>query len=158
MSTARTPVTLHRLAVGTALLAVAAAPLALAVPAEATTSALGCSVRPLKPLPGGVSGGVKQVDYEILYTCLGGRTVQVQQFFLEDDTAPNPDDVTGNQLTLRAFPTTNIDQRTVTRPLANTEGGNEEVYQKVRFRVSIGGGAFSPWTAFERSNTLSIAN
>jgi hypothetical protein len=160
MSTARKAGRLHRLALGTALVAAAAAPLAVAIPASAATTAHGCTVRPLKPTAAGVNGaGVKQVDYEVLYTCAGGRAIEVQQYFMEDDAPPNTDDVTGpQQLTTRTFGGTNIFQRTTTRTLANTEGGREEVYQKTRFRVSVGGGAFSAWTAFEKGPNLSIAN
>ena len=160
MSTARKPGSLHRLALGTALVAAAAAPLAVAVPASAATTASGCTVRPLKPTAGGVNGaGIKQVDYEFLYSCAGGRTLQVQQFFMEDDAPPKADQVAGTQqLTTRTFGGPNIFQRTVTRSLANTEKGREEVYQKTRFRVSVGGGAYTAWTPFEKGPNLSIAN
>lgn len=158
MSTARKASGLRHLAVGAAVAAATAASLTTAVPAEAVTTAHGCTVRPIRPVGSTSPAGVKLVSYEVLYSCAGGRSIEVQQFFMEDDAPPDPDDVTGNALTTHTFGQANARQRTVTLARPNTEAGLEEVYQKVRFRVSIGGGAFSAWTAFEPSPVRSLAN
>ena len=156
MSAAHKPVVLHRLAVGTAILAAAAAPLALAVPAEAATTAHGCTVRPLKPTFVGFSGGIKQVKYEVVFSCLGNRTIQVQQTAMEDDASP--DQYINTLVHTRAFGGANVASRQMTLSLPNTEPGNEEVYHKTRFRVSVAGGPFSSWTTYELGPVLSIAN
>lgn len=155
MSTARKAV-LNRLAVGTALLAAAAAPLALALPAEAATTANGCTVRPLKPTFAGFSGGVKQIRYEVVFSCAAGRTIEVQQLAMEDDSTP--DQFINTRVHTRTFVSSTVATRSATWALPDTEAGNEEVYQKVRFRVSAGGGPVSAWTPFEFGPTLSIAS
>ena len=159
MSAATTPGTLHRLAIGTALLAAAAAPLALAVPAEATTSARGCTVRPVRPAFAGTVAGVKQVRYDVAFSCAGNRQIEIQQAFWELDAPPDPDDFNGYAWQSRTFAQPNVALRGVTRPLDDDDLGNaEEIYQNVRFRVSVGGGAFSSWTTYESSPVLTIAN
>src|SRR6476620_10973440 len=84
MSTARKPGTLRRLGLGAAMIAVA--PLTLALPAEAATTAHGCTVAPLAPVFAGLNAaGAKQVRYNVLITCAANRSVEVQQTFMEDD-------------------------------------------------------------------------
>lgn len=158
MSTARKPRTLHRLGLGTALLAAVAAPLALAVPAEAATTAHGCTVRPLKPFQNGTVGGVKQVRYDAVFSCAAGRSIDVQQTLFEKDNAPDVDDFYTTLVQSRNFPVTTVAQRGLTAPLQNTEAGSEEIYQRTRFRVSVNGGPVSAWTPYESGPVLSIAN
>lgn len=158
MSAARTPVALHRLGLGTALLAAALAPLALAAPAEATTTAHGCTVRPIRPAHVGTVAGVKQIRYEVVLACAGDRRIEVQPFAMEDDAPPQADQYIGTQVLSRTFVDTNVASRSIDRPLPNTEVGAEEVYTKARFRVSVAGGPFSAWTAFDSGPTLTIAN
>jgi hypothetical protein len=42
--------------------------------------------------------------------------------------------------------------------LPDTEGGDEEIDQRARFRVTPAGGVQSAWTAVESSGVLVIAN
>ena len=159
MSPARKPVRLHRISIGAALLAIAAAPFALAGPAQATTTANGCSVTPLAPVFAGVAGPppvVKQIRYNVVLACAPGRTVEVQQMFFEDDAPPDPDDFTGTSI--NTWNPTGIITRGTTAPLSNTEAGPETIYQRVRFRVTPVGGVQSAWTPFESSGSLTITN
>ena len=127
MSPARKPVRLHRLSIGAALLAIAAAPFALTGPAHATTSANGCSVTPLAPVFAGVAGvpPVKQIRYNVVLACAPGRTVEVQQMFFEDDVPPDPDDFTGTSI--NTWNPTGLITRGTTAPLSNTEAGPDDL-------------------------------
>ena len=102
--------------------------------------------------------GYEQIRYEVVFSCAGGRTIEVQPFAMEDDNPPSPDQFIGTQVFTRTFVNANVASRSLTRPLPNTEPGNEEVYDKTRFRVSVNGGPVSAWTAFDFGPTLSIAN
>ena len=135
------------------LAAAAAMPIALAAPASAATSS-GCTVTPLKPIFAGFnSSGVKLVNYRISVSCASNRTVSIEQRRYEEDDWPNPDDSLGTT----TFSTSGVRTLSNVRTLVNTESGNEEVYQKVRFRVTSGG-VTSPWTSFQKSSVLSIPN
>jgi hypothetical protein len=135
------------------LAAAAAMPIAMAAPASAATSS-GCTVTPLKPIFAGFnSSGVKLVDYRIAVSCASNRTVSIQQHRYEEDDWPNPDDSLGTT----SFGTSGVRILHNVRTLVNTESGNEEVYQKVRFRVTSNG-VTSPWTSNEKSAVLSIPN
>jgi hypothetical protein len=135
------------------LAAAAAMPIALAAPASAATSS-GCTVTPLKPIFAGFnSTGVKLVNYRISVSCASNRTVSIEQRRYEEDDWPNPDDSLGTT----TFSTSGVRTLSNVRTLVNTESGNEEVYQKVRFRVTSGG-VTSPWTSFQKSSVLSIPN
>jgi len=159
MSTAHKPGTLRRLGFGLAMIAVATAPLALALPAGASTTANGCILAPLAPVFAGLDGaGVKQVRYNVLITCAGNRSVEVQQTFMEDDLPPDPDDFTGTVVNATNFPGAAIKTEGVTLSLPDTEGNPEEVYQKIRFRVTPAGGVQSAWTLFESSPSTTISN
>jgi hypothetical protein len=161
MTTARRG-TLHKLALAGALVAAAAAPLSLAIPAHAASSS-GCIVNPQKPVHAGFnSAGVKLVRFEVKIFCNPNRTVEVQQLRYEEDWGnwlfSDPDDSLGSRTFTRTFPP-NVGTITVssTRTLPNTEDGNEEIYQKTRFRVSSGG-VTSPWTSYQRTAYVSMPN
>ena len=160
MSSARKPGLFRRLSIGAALLGVAAAPFALAIPAEAATTSQGCTVSPLTPVFAGWTAGVKDVRYKVAIACLPGRTVLVQQTVVEDDVAPDVDDPivnTFNSISSGANGVVVI--RGIKEPLPNTEAGAEEIYQKVRFRVTPNStGVQGPWTTYESSGSLTIAN
>lgn len=160
MTTARKPGTLRRLGLGAAMIAVAAAPLTMAaVPASATTPLQGCALNPLDPVfAGRNAAGVKQVRHNFVATCVGNRSIEVQQMFFEDDVAPDPDDFTGTVISTVNFPNPAITTRGVTVVLPNTDPGVERIYQRTRFRVSVNGGPLSAWTLFESSGVLQIAN
>ncbi|MET1005606.1 MAG: hypothetical protein ABWX96_08660 [Propionibacteriaceae bacterium] len=158
MSTVRKPGPLHVLGLGAAMVAVAAAPLALAIPADAATASNGCVVNPLQPTNAGVVVGVKQVRYDFQVACAANRTIEVQQMLFEEDAPPDPDDFTATQITSKKFINASAGTLGMIRSLPNTEAGNEEVYQRTRFRVSVNGGAPSAWTLFESGAIRSIAN
>lgn len=149
---------LRRFVVGGLVAVAAAAPIALAgMPAEAATSA-GCTVTPLKPVFAGFnSSGVKLVRYKVSVKCSADRTVTVQQHRYEDDKAPDKDDDLGASSFVRSFGSTKTIVVASQRALPNTENGNEEIYQRVRFRVSSHG-VTSPWTSWQNSGILSIPN
>ena len=129
-------------------------PVAAASSASASTTSSGCTVTPLKPIFAGFnSSGVKLVNYRITVSCLSNRTVSIDQRRYEEDGFLNPDDFLGST----PFSTSGVRTLSNVRTLVNTEGGNEEVYHKVRFRVSSGG-VTSPWTSYEKSPVLSIGN
>ena len=161
MATARRQ-TMRKLALAGALVAATAAPLTLALPAEAATSS-GCTVSPQKPVHAGFnSSGVKLVRFDVKIVCDPNRTVEVQQLRYEEDWGnwlfSDPDDGLGSRTFTRAFPP-NVGTITVgsTRTLPNTEDGNEEIYQKTRFRVTSGG-VTSPWTSYQRTAYVSMPN
>ena len=135
------------------LAAAAVVPITMAAPASAATSS-GCTVTPLKPIFAGFnSSGVKLVNYRISVSCTSNRTVSIQQRRYEEDGFLNPDDFLG----ATSFNTSGVRTLSNVRTLVNTESGNEEVYQKVRFRVTSNG-VTSPWTSYEKSAVLSIPN
>ena len=135
------------------LAAAAVAPIAMAGSASAATSS-GCTVTPLKPIFAGFnSSGVKLVNYRISVSCTSNRTVSIQQRRYEEDGFLNPDDFLG----ATSFNTSGVRTLHNRRTLVDTESGNEEVYQKVRFRVTSNG-VTSPWTSYEKSPVLSIPN
>lgn len=141
----------------TATLGLAGAGLALGAPAQASTS-YSCTVTPLKPVfTGAYANGVKILDYRIAATCSANRYLYIQQQRWEADPAPNPDDYLGftdYSLFVYGGAGTVIHNY---RTLVNGEKGAEEVYQKVRFRVSSGG-AWSSFTGWQNSSILSITN
>ncbi len=133
------------------LAAAAAVPIAMAAPASAATSN-GCTVTPLKPIFAGFnSSGVKLVNYRISVSCASNRIVEIQQRRYEEDPWPDPDDFLG----ATSFKTYGVRTLSNLRPPVNTEPGNEEVYQLVRFRVTYNGHT-GPWTPWEKSPVTSI--
>lgn len=150
---------IRRLLVAGALAAAVAAPLAVAAtPASAATTSGGCTLTPLTPVfDGFTSAGVKIVKFPVKITCAANRTVTVLQSRWENDAYPDPDDNLGSVTFSRSF----TDARTITvssrRTLPNTENGNEEIYQRVRFRVTSNG-VTSPWTSGENSRQVSMPN
>lgn len=147
-----------------AFVVAALAPALLSGPAEAATSSRGCTVHPVRPAATNLvnASGNRLVDYGINVVCAGGRSVQIQQFRLEEDVLPRDidaiDDVTGTDLQTLDF-TGGAGVRTarVRAALPNTPGDGpvEEVYYKVRFRVTTPAGT-SAWTAFESSAVRAI--
>ncbi len=142
------------------LVAVAAAatmPILAAGTAEAHTSS-GCTVEPMTPIFAGFNtAGTKLINYRVSVTCTGGRSVEITQERWESDGWPNPDDHLGTSTFNRTFSVTGSTTISNVRTLVDGELGNEEVYQKVRFRVTSNG-VTSPWTGWHSSAQLSIAN
>lgn len=126
-----------------------AAPLALAEPAQASTTYRGCTVTPYTP-----SYKPYRVDYYFVAACSGGRSISVQQRYWEDDG--EHDQLLGS----KTFPTRYYSQykqetwHSYYGP-PNTENGPEEVYYQIRFRV-YRNGTWSSWTAWESSGVRII--
>lgn len=146
--------TIPRIAkVGLALAAALAVPALAAAPAHAHTSS-GCTINPLTPIFHGFNtSGTKLINYRVSVTCTAGRTAEVTQERWESDAWPNPDDHLGTT----NFVTSGVTTLDNVRTLVDGELGNEEVYQKIRFRVSSNG-VTSPWTGWHSSAELDIAN
>lgn len=126
------------------------ASVASASSAEATTRRDGCAVTPLAPTR--LSTAPVSVRYSVRITCLSAATVVVQQNRRELD-APASQDLGTTTLTV-VFATDGSRIVSVVRPLPNTEAGNEEIYQRVRFRV-LPTAVFTGW---EGSPVVSMAN
>lgn len=150
------------IAMSAAAMALAAVPVAVASPAQASTTKDGCTVSPSVPIYAGYdnASNVPMVDYTITVTCdpsPGGVTVKTQQNRMESDRAntvgdPDTDDETINPQLKSEFvftPAGGTQSVTYTRTLPRTDDtdGNSEMYQKVRFKVVAGAvnGSFSNW-------------
>jgi hypothetical protein len=170
-----TVMTMNKTRAAVALAAVAAIPIALAAPAQASTTRGGCTVTPSAPYFSGTytSGNVPQVYYPVDISCVSGAptavTVELSLQTWEQDLSGragdvdangvnNPDeDRIGSGSATRDF-TTAGGSTTVkflgTLPHTDTDS-NEEVYGKVKFRV-ISGNVKGPWTNFEFSPVTQI--
>jgi hypothetical protein len=140
-------------------LGMVAAPFALAAPAQAAGTSYACSVTPLKPVFAGFnSSGVKLVDYRIQVRCYSDRYINITQERWEDDDWPNPDDHLGTSYFSRHL---NYASGLVTisnvRTLVNTEIGNEEVYQKIKWQEGSNG-IWSAYTGWRTSASTSMSN
>lgn len=149
-----------------AAVAVTMAPLMVIGPVQAATTDGGCTVSPVRPSDSGLdtAAGVSRVDYKIRVLCAGGRSVQVQQFRMEEDQMPRDgdwiDEVTGDTIRTLTF-TSGAATKTITvrAPLPKTpgDGPKEEVYHKVRFRVTnSSSGNTTAWTPWESSSVRGI--
>ncbi len=70
-----------------------AAPVVLAAPAHASTTASGCTVTPRKPVFTNTftSDGRKKIEYKVDITCDAGRTANVTQKRMEQDSLSSDD-------------------------------------------------------------------
>ena len=129
----------------------AALPFAAVATANASTSASGCTVSPLLPVYDHTnSAGVKVIRYNMTVTCDAGRTIRVDQHVHEQDGGLNGDDHITSSARNRDFPSTDTVTMWLESPLPDTELGDEEMIQRVRFNVTSNG-VTSPWTAWEES-------
>jgi hypothetical protein len=157
-----------------ALAAAAVVPLGLAAPAHASTYKDGCTVTPKAPYFAGTytAGNVPEVYYPYDLTCLASNaamSVEVKTETWESDLAGRAGDVDANGVD-------NADDEYIGQATSNTNFGspggsrtvlikgvlphtdtdsNEEVYHKVKFRVTSGlvtGG----WTNFELTQATKI--
>lgn len=163
-----------RLATLSAALLTAALPLALTAPAEASTTKDGCTVTPLAPEFRGTftPANVPYVYYPVEVSCIasaGGLTVEVDTETWESDrfgwagdvdadgVNNADDDRIGSATSTRAFGTaggsTTLNIRGVL-PHTDTDF-NEEVYSKVKFRVTSGPVA-GGWSTPELTQTTQI--
>jgi hypothetical protein len=132
MSTSAMAGKIRKLALGGALIVAAAAPLAVALPAEAATSS-GCTVTPLQPVFAGFnSSGTKLVRFSVNVSCAADRTVYIQQQRYEEDwdgwLFDDSDDSLGTVSFTRTFAGAASTTVSSIRTLPNTEDGNEETY------------------------------
>ena len=140
------------------------APLALAVPAQASTTSNGCTVTPGVPYYPNVdtTGNVPYVDRKITVTCAVGLVAETDSELMEQDTQAREgdpvDDFIGEYASTFDF-TAGAGTKTVilrrALPTTPNEGLAEEMYQRLRFRVTSGV-VTSPWTAFELTAPKSI--
>lgn len=150
----------NRLAAFAAGTMIAAASIGLvAAPAQADTRSSGCTVvKPEGPrFDGYDSSNRPMVKYVVDVWCSKGRTIQIHQQAWEED-GPNGlgDDYLGSHYWTRSFQTQSGSVRITYRTLVpqtwdagGGKEGNEELYQKVQFRVTEGL-TTSAWTPFER--------
>ncbi|WP_424348525.1 hypothetical protein [Kocuria sp. CH-021] len=132
-----------------------------ATPAVADTTRYGCTVyKPAGPRADGVDGSNRvMIKWVIDVKCDKGRTIHVHQIRMEEDDGTGEgrgDDYVGEKTYSRSFRGKAGTHRFTYReqlPQTKDAGGgkepNEEMYQKVRFRVSSNG-VVSSWTNYER--------
>lgn len=132
----------------------AALPIAAAASAQAHSTS-GCTVEPLKPIYSYTnSSGVKVIDYRISVNCTPGRYAHITQERYESDSWPNPDDHLGTS----TFTARGVQTLHNYRTLVDTELGQEEVYQRIRFHVHSDNGVVSGNTGWHSSSELAIYN
>jgi hypothetical protein len=141
---------------------VAAAPLALALPAQASTTSSLCTVTPQAPVFDHFdSAGQKVIKYATTVYCQSGRSIEIQDQRWDDDTwdfVSNADDPYGTTTYNVTFNGTTTVDKSVTKTLPDADAwgdDNEEMYHSVRFRVTSNG-VTSPWTAWEFSTVVSF--
>lgn len=142
----------RRIAAGT--IAAAALGVAAATNAHAVSTS-GCTATPLTPEYAYTqSNGVKVLNYKISVSCSSERTAYITQERWEEDDWPNGDDHVGTStFSVRGVTTLNN-----YRTLVDTEIGQEEMYQKIRFYVRSDNGVTSGWTGWHQSATRSFYN
>lgn len=133
----------------------------LMAPAHASTTSNGCTVAPIRPYHNGdfTAGGIKRIAWEIDVTCVAGVEIEIQQHRWEADSGPSADDYLGDSTLVSNFAGgAGSVTRTVTTNLSDTDDFTdmyEEVFQRVRFRVTSGP-VTSAWTSWETGPTRSI--
>lgn len=160
----RAALTVAALAVGTLTL-----PAVMASPAQAATTAHGCTVKPHRPVVVGLTSlGKKIIDYRISVECSGNRWIQVQRQRWEWDGGirirknlpfVDEDDWQGETSEWRWFSPSSQKKLIVltnTRALVKTDSDvHEDPYQVVRYRV-VSNGVTSGWTTWEAGPYSSI--
>jgi len=131
---------------GAAVLLLSAAP-----PALASTTAHGCTVAPTRPA---LSNGNTLVRYTATASCKAGRYLQVEQTFYERDGSQYT--YLGQQVWTSEVKAAEKFSHFTDQPIPDTEPGDEELYQTVRFRVMPFGGDWSKWTSREFSARLTV--
>jgi hypothetical protein len=159
---------------GVTTAALAALTVGVHAPAQATTWSSGCSVTPQAPYFAGTytAGNVPEVYYPYVVTCLpssAAMSVEVKTETWEADLVGRAGDVDadginnsdedyiGQATTTRSFTalggTKTVKVKGVL-PHTDTDS-NEEVYHKVKFRVTSGA-VTSAWTPFELTASTTI--
>lgn len=128
-------------------------PVALAAPADASTSYRGCTVDPLRP----TSQRNHWADFRIRVGCRDNSVVEIKQLRYEDQRGRRYDAYLGGSTFWESF---NRRGGTVTVhsydvvPIQNRHS-SERVYQLVSFRVRVGN-HWSNWTRWERSTEATV--
>jgi hypothetical protein len=140
----------------------AAAPLALALPAQASTTSSLCTVTPWAPSFDHIdSSGQKVISYGTTVYCQSGRSIEIQDQRWDDDTrdlVPSADDPHGITTCTITFSSTAMQDKSAARALPDSDArgdDNQEMYHSVRFRVTSNG-VTSPWTKWEDSTVVSF--
>jgi hypothetical protein len=127
-------------------------PLGVASQADASTTAHGCTVTPAAPTsnaPANPFTGPRTVKYTVTVHCDSPRTVLLEARAYEAD--PGADTLLGSGDAAVTLPSGGSKTFTSTLPAPDTEPGDDEVYQRVRFKVLYANGSVSDWTAWESS-------
>ncbi|MBT2593781.1 hypothetical protein [Arthrobacter sp. ISL-72] len=130
-------------------------PVALAIPADASTSLRGCTVDPLKPTTEHKKDEwkkgewKKEVDFKIRIDCNGNKTVKIHQKLFKKDSH-------GRDLGYCKFEKhfSSHDGRVTTNCPCDVHKG-DKVYHEVSFQVKTGNN-WSDWTKWERSEVVTI--
>jgi hypothetical protein len=124
----------------------AAAPLALALPAQASTTSGLCTVTPWAPAFDHLdSSGQKVIKYATTVYCQSGRSIEIQDQRWDDDTwdlVPSADDPHGITTYTITFNSTATEYKSASKALPDSDAwgdDNEEMYHSVRFRVTSNG-------------------
>lgn len=125
-------------------------PVALAAPADASTSLRGCTVDPLKPTERN-----HWVDFRIEVDCRDHRTVQIKQLRFEEERGRRHDDFLGGSTFWKSFNRHDGDVTIHSYDRVQDRRGTEKVYQLVSFRVRSGD-HWSDWTHWEMSEVATI--
>jgi len=124
-------------------------PVALAAPAEASTSLRGCTVNPLRP-----TDRSHWVDFRIRVDCRDNRTVQIRQLRYEDERGRH-DEFLGSSTYRESFNRRHDPVTIHSYDRVRDQRGDEKVYQLVSFRVRVGN-YWSDWTRWERSEVATL--
>ena len=125
-------------------------PVALAAPADASTSLRGCTVDPLKP----TDLRYNRADFRISVDCNGNKTVEVRQRRFEQDSRRHETFLGRSTFTERFD---RRDGRVVihSRDNVKRDPSRDRVFQEVSFRVKSGNN-WSDWTRWEKSDVAVI--
>ena len=125
--------------------------------AQAVSSS-GCTATPLKPVyHHHNAAGKKVLKYTIKVTCNANRTITIYQERKEEDGFLNPDDLIGKTTWVRSFGAKATKNLNFYGVLPDTELGKEEMYHRLRFKVTSNG-VTSPLTGWHKSPVQSFSN
>lgn len=135
--------------------AAAIAAIGVAGSAQAVSTS-GCTVTPFTPTyHHHNAAGNKVLQYKIRVTCAANRTATVYQQRKEEDTFS--DDTIGTSTYTRVFGAAGTKYIYFYGVLPDTELGKEEMYHRIKLRVSSNG-VVSPWTGYHKSGVRSFSN
>ncbi|CAN7549488.1 hypothetical protein [Arthrobacter sp. LjRoot14] len=126
-------------------------PVALAVPADASTSLRGCTVDPLKP----TDAGKNVAEFKIRIHCNGNKIVDVRQKRFEKDRHGRDDRLGSSEWRRLEFNRHDERMTLSKKDTVDKDKGKDRVYQEVSFRVKSGND-WSDWTKWERSDVAVI--